>query len=198
MNTGCLEQLLRKPTTTSQVDCPICHCLTDIPSGSVKDLPKNYPLMTMISSYSSATTGRKISQPQPQHQSTMPKCPEHDDYLRFYCQKDGTLICSSCELYGSHRGHQTMFLNEAALGERRQLGKLNVAVSEQKLRLSQALARVEETCRQVQSTGGALEDEVDSFFGRLSNLVEERKCAVKTDVRMRTQLRVQTLMEQAK
>ena len=143
---------------------------------------------------------RKISQPQPQPQPqcSMPQCPDHDDYLRSYCLKDGTLICSSCELYGDHRGHPTQFLTEAAESERKRLAQLNLAVVERKDKMKAGLAGVEKTRREVQKEGGAMEDEVESVFQRLSDLVEERKRQVKNDIRMRTQLRVNALVGQAK
>ena len=125
------------------------------------------------------------------------KCPEHNDYLRTYCLKDGKLICSSCELYGPHKGHPTRFLNEAALEEREKLNTLNPEVLKMKQMMERALHKVDGMCKEVQACGGKMEDEVDDFFQKIMDVIEENKKKVKIDIKMRTQLRVKALMEQA-
>lgn len=162
------------------------------------DLPKNYPLMSMIRCLDSTRQERKWSRHIKEDAPLQPpKCAEHDDYLRSYCLKDGTLVCSSCVLYGSHRNHPTKFLSKAALSERRRLKELNIEVFKQKQRLKVALSGVEGTCRRVQESGGRLEDEVDGFFQEVLDLVEERRRRAKTDIRGRSQLRVKALLDQA-
>lgn len=180
----------------TEIDCPLCHEITSIHDNSVTDLPKNYPLMSMLRSLDSTGKGRKISRKEdsPIHP---PQCPEHEDYVRSYCLKDGALVCSTCELYGSHRNHPTKFLNEAAVSERKKIKELNAEVFKQKQRMKVALSGVENTCKRVQETGGKMEDEVDDFFQVLVGLVEEKRRSVKTDIRMRTQLRVKALVDQA-
>lgn len=198
-------ELLRRSIHMTEIDCPTCHRVTLIEGRTVSGLPKNYPLMSLMrmldSSSSSVKGGRKISRnnnDEETHVVQPPKCPEHDDYLRSYCLKDGTVICSSCELYGSHRGHPTQFLNEAASAERGKLEQLNGEVFKQKQRMMVALSGVESMCQQVKEAGGRLEDEVDGFFLELVGLVEEKRSSVKTDIRLRTQFRVTALAGQAR
>lgn len=182
----------------TEIDCPLCHTVTNVHGRVVADLPKNYPLMSMIRSLDCSGKGRKISRKEEDSLLQPPQCPEHEDYLRSYCMKDGTLVCSTCVLYGSHRNHPTKFLNEAALSERKRLKELNVEAFKQKQRMKVALSSVQNTCKRVQETGGEMEDEVDNFFQGLIDLVEEKKRSVKMDIRMRTQLRVNALVKQEK
>lgn len=180
----------------TEIDCPLCHEVTNVQGRGVTDLPKNYPLMSMLRSLDSSVKGRKISRKE-EFSSHPPQCPEHDDCFRSYCLKDGTLVCSTCELYGKHRNHPTMFLNEAASTERKKLKELNAEAFKQKQRMRVALSGVEDTCKRVQETGGKMEDEVDDFFQVLLGLVEEKRRKVKMDIRLRTQLRVKALVDQA-
>lgn len=193
---GCLSELLRRSLNMSEIDCPLCHKITSIQGCSVRDLPKNYPLMNVLRSLESTVKGRKISRKEdsPIHP---PQCPEHNDSFRRYCLKDGALVCSTCELYGSHKNHPTVFLNEAAVSERKKLKELNAEAFKQKQRMKVALSGVEDTCKRVQETGGKMEDEVDDFFQVLISLVEEKRQRVKMDIRMRTQFRVKALVDQA-
>ena len=186
----------------TEVDCPLCHVVTSIHAQTVADLPKNYPLMSMLrfldGKAGSVPKGRKTSRKEEDASPQPPQCPEHDDYLRSYCLKDGALVCSTCVLYGAHRNHPTKFLSEAASLERKRLKELNVEAFKQKQRMKAALSSVEDTCKRVQETGGEMEDEVDNFFQVLISVVEEKRRSVKMDIRMRTQLRVKALLEQAK
>lgn len=192
-------ELLRRSLHMTEIDCPTCHHVTLIEGRTVSGLPKNYPLMSLMRMLdSSSFKERNISRKEESILIQPPKCLEHDDYLRSYCLKDGSLICSSCELYGSHRGHPTKFLNEAASTERCTLEQLNREVFKQKQRMMVALSGVECMCQQVKDAGGRLEDEVDEFFQELIGLVQEKRNSVKTDVHLRTQYRVTALLGQAR
>lgn len=194
---GCLNELLRRSAHMTEIDCPLCHVVTSVQGRMVEDLPKNYPLMSMLRSLDCTGKGRKISRKEDTDLQP-PQCPEHDDALRSYCLKDGVLVCSTCVLYGNHRNHPTKFLSEAALAERKRLKELNIEAFKQKQRMKVAISGVENTRKLVQETGGKMEDEVDNFFQILVDLVEEKRKSMKMDIRMRTQLRVKALMEQAK
>ena len=173
--------------------------MTVVEYNTVSSLPKNYPLMSIVRE--TAQLGRKFSRgrgPSPTPSLQPPQCPEHGDDLRSYCLKCRELVCSSCELYGNHRGHPTKFLNEAAQMERTRLQDLNKEVLKQKQRMKVAALNVEDTRKAVQEAGGKMEDEVDEFYGDLVALINEKRQAVKTDIRLRTQLRVKALTEQAK
>ncbi len=82
--------------------------------------------------------------------------------------------------------------------ERHKLAELNPEVLLQKKKMEEALAIVEKTSAEVQSTGGRMEDEVDEYFQNLVALITEKKQSLKTDIRLRTQLRTRVLLEQAK
>jgi len=186
---------------TSAITCPNhCHELTRVKAYNVSNIAKNYPLLSILREIPplarEAGTAAKTTKTKQQHMP--PKCPDHDDYLRSYCMKDGSLVCSSCELYGSHQGHRTLFVNEAAEEERKKLKALHPDLLRQKDKMTEALTTVDAACKSTQKAGGKMEDQVDEFFDHITALIEEKKADVKTDIRLRTQLRVNALLEQAK
>lgn len=163
----------------------------------MSNIPKNYALLNVLRDI---TPTRRQSRKEEHDAVTkqVPKCPEHDDFLRSYCMDDGELVCSSCELYGSHKGHRTQFVSEAALEEKKRLKALRPDVLRLRDRMEKALYAVENICADTQKAGGKMEDEVDQYFSKIVALIEEKKSEVKTDIRMRTQLRVKALLVQAR
>lgn len=190
--------LLKSDFRSSTIVCPnFCHEPTLVKGYKVANIPKNYALLNVLREVS-PTRRRSRREEADAVTRLVPKCPEHDDFLRSYCVDDGRLVCSSCELFGSHKGHRTMFVNEAALEERKSLKVLRPDVLKQRDRMEEARHLVEGICADTQKAGGRMEDEVDRYFGNIIALIEEKRAEVKKDIRVRTQLRVKTLLEQAK
>lgn len=126
------------------------------------------------------------------------KCADHGDHLTSYCVNDGKLICSTCLVYGSHSGHKTLGIKEAAMESRRKLGELNPEVLQQRRKMELAVANVETVCEAVQKTGGEVVDMIEEEFRDLVELIEERKNQLKVEAMHRTQVRVKALKEQAR
>lgn len=211
--TGCLAQLLMKvkpaasASTPVRIYCPMCHAPTQIEGKDIERLPKNYGLLDVMastpSSYASSAGGSTMGRhftPTAQQEGQLAAiyCPDHGDHLSSYCIKDNTLVCSSCLLYGAHKQHKCLLVNEAAKMSRDKLQQLNPEVLRQKKRLEEALVEVEAVAERVQESGGRLVDELDANFTSLIQLVEERRRRLKLEVMERTQVRVQALLEQAR
>ena len=125
-------------------------------------------------------------------------CIEHGDHLSSYCVKDGTLVCSSCLLYGSHKHHNCLLVKEAAKLHKEKLRELTPEVLQQKQKMEAALVRVEELAGEVQQSGGRLVDELDAKFNAIIEQIEERRMQLKLEIMERTQVRVEALLQQAR
>ena len=203
--TGCLASLLAKDIiSSSTVKCPKCQRPTLVPGGNIDQLACNYALMEVIRSLpksrsSSPEMGRRAA---PTASSTAepgpPKCSNHGDHLTSYCVNDGKLICSTCLVYGSHSGHKTLGIMEAATENRKKLSKLNPDVLQQRRKMELAVAEVEAICEAVQKTGGEVVEQIEEEFRELIELIEERKNQLKVEAMQRTQIRVKALKEQAR
>ena len=208
---GCLKSILGNNITSSSVTCPKCQRPTLVPGGNVDQLARNYALMEVIRSLpkscsSSPETARRAAaaavsssaDPGPPSDTLNDKCPDHGDHLTSYCVNDGKLICSTCLVYGSHSGHKTLGIKEAAKENRKKLSELNPEVLQQRRRMEVAVADVEAVCESVQKTGGEVVKSIEDEFHELVELIEERKNQLKVEAMQRTQIRVKALKEQAR
>ena len=101
-------------------------------------------------------------------------------------------------MYGSHSGHKTLGIMEAATENRKKLSKLNPDVLQQRRKMELAVAEVEAICEAVQKTGGEVVEKIEEEFRELIELIEERKNQLKVEAMQRTQIRVKALKEQAR
>lgn len=198
---GCLRTILMKSIMSTSLVCPKCQQATFIPDRNIDKLPRNFALMDVIRSL---PRSRSASPPEtrPQAEGAAPtalaKCPDHGDHLTSYCVNDNKLICSTCLVYGSHVGHKTLGIKEAAAENRKKLLELNPEVLRQCKRMEAAVVQVEAVCESVQKTGGEVVDKIEEAFRELCGLIEERKNRMKVEAMHRTQMRVKALKEQAR
>ena len=161
---GCIGQLLLHSVRPQpEVDCPKCHTITPIPESRVDKLPKNYGLLEVISCSSSSRSPSVLETTPQLNQEKRERggergeghyCKEHGDHISSYCVQDDTLVCSSCLLYGVHKGHHCLSVSSAARMEREKLRKLNPEVFRQRRRMESTLAQVEARLKEVQVSGG--------------------------------------------
>ena len=202
-SSGCLVQLLSQVIISNSITCPKCQQPTLVPDGKVENLAQNFALMEVIRSLPRS----RSASPDPRAYQTAPppppdpvtsKCPDHGDHFTSYCINDGKLICSTCLVYGSHTGHKTLGIKEAAAENRRKLQELHPGVLQQWQNMEKAVTEVEAVCDCVQKTGGEVVTEIEEAFHELVELIEERKTQLKIEAMQRTQIRVKALKEQAR
>lgn len=143
-----------KANTRPEVDCPKCHYITPVPDGEVGKLPRNYALIDVISTsaYSDITTPQFDSHAE--EAVVGPVCDVHGDHIISYCLQDDVLVCSSCQLYGIHKGHQCLLVPEASEHFHSKLCQLNPEIGKKKEKMEELLERVEETRQAVEKKGG--------------------------------------------
>ena len=83
-----------------------------------------------------------------------PVCKVHQDHILGYCLDDDVLVCSSCQLYGAHKGHNCLLVAEAAERQRKKLCQLNPEVDKQREQMQGLLKQVEENLESVEKNGG--------------------------------------------
>lgn len=183
------------------LNCPKCHHITSIPQTlhGVNSLVKNYGVLEIMYSQPSLfDKGANVTvqeNPSKLH-SSVPLCEEHGDQLSSYCQEDDTLVCSSCLLYGKHKGHDSKLLKEAAADYRQMLVKLTPEVAEKISSMIEAVQEVERVMEKVNLSSEQLSKKIDSHFGQLVKILEKRCKELKVDVLHRSQTRIESLMEQ--
>ena len=159
ISTGCIRKLLYYPNhSRPEVDCSKCHTVTNVKDRRADTLPKNYGLLEILGTSSTFCCPPVSDKLEQEKKTTSPEeeihyCREHGDRISSYCIEDNTLVCSSCLLYGEHKGHHSLFVNSAAEQEREKLMKLNPAVFRQRKEMETALAKVEARIVEVQQAG---------------------------------------------
>ncbi|XP_061877743.1 E3 ubiquitin/ISG15 ligase TRIM25-like isoform X2 [Entelurus aequoreus] len=106
------------------------------------------------------------------------KCPDHDEFYRYYCVDDKVLVCNSCTIEGRHQEHtmrtmkNTMKDMKGAL--HKQLGKVlrkqglaKKRLQEQKQKERQREKFLQDSEEHLAALRLALEDKVLGFVGRL-------------------------------
>lgn len=195
---GCLVNLLSRVLSSSSVTCPKCQRPTLVPRRNVDNLAQNFALMEVIRSIPKSRSSSPDAKPRPPPVPDTVMCGDHGDHLTSYCINDGKLICSTCLVYGSHTGHKTLGIREAAAERRKKWRELNPEVSQQCKKMEAAVGEVDALCDSVQSTGGEVVKEIEESFHELIELIEEKRNRMKIEAMQRTQIRVKALKEQAR
>ena len=151
-----------KSNSRPEVDCPKCHIMTPVPDSDANKLPKNFGLIEVISSSTTSEHHHTALSELPLLSGGMtnstaeehPVCEVHKDHISSYCIEDDTLVCSSCLLYGEHKGHKCLLVTEAAELERAKLRRLNPEVDRQRERMQNTLRQVEDNLQKVEKNGG--------------------------------------------
>ena len=147
-----------KSDSRPDIKCPKCHDITPVPESSAENLPKNFGLIEVISSIGDhRSPGELKDSPQlsrDDREMTHPLCQEHMDRISSFCLEDDTVVCSSCVLYGAHKGHKCLLLAEAAERQRQKLCQLNPEVNKQRKKMQCSLQQVEDSLLRVEKNGG--------------------------------------------
>lgn len=184
------------------MSCPKCHHKTSVPQHThgVNSLVKNYGVLEIMYSQPSLfDKGANVTvqeNPSSKVHSSVPLCEEHGDQLSSYCQEDDALVCSSCLLYGKHKGHDSKLLKDAAADCRQILVKLTPEVAEKISSMDEAVQEVERVMEKVNLSSEQLSKKIDSHFKQLVKILEMRCKELKLDVLHRSQTRIESLLEQ--
>ena len=159
----CISKLIfYKANSRPEIDCPKCHSITPVPDNDVHKLPKNFGLMEVIISSSSAThvchtalaSSPRMSDSDMVADTSHPICKVHKDRISSYCLDDDVLVCSSCQLYGEHKGHKCLLVTEAAERQRSKLSLLTPDVEKQREMMQGLLEQVDGNLQKVEKNGG--------------------------------------------
>lgn len=156
----CISKLmLYKTDSRPEIKCPKCHSITPVPGSKVSNLSKNFGLIEVISSVDSShhLSGGLSDIPQMSQDDrdmNHPICKKHKDHISSYCLEDDCLVCSSCQLYGTHKGHKCLLVTEAAELQRTKLCQLNPRVNDQREKMQRSLQQVEDNLQRVEKDGG--------------------------------------------
>eukprot|EP00456_Euglypha_rotunda_P090917 TRINITY_DN9538_c0_g3_i1.p1 TRINITY_DN9538_c0_g3~~TRINITY_DN9538_c0_g3_i1.p1 ORF type:complete len:193 (-),score=24.35 TRINITY_DN9538_c0_g3_i1:19-549(-) len=101
-------------------------------------------------------------------------CMEHKQQLRYYCTKDGELLCSECG-FTHHSGHICKPVNEAYENEKCKICELGEESRKEAKNCRDIEQRFEVARREIESAGLDAKAEVAASFERIRALLASRE-----------------------
>ncbi|CAN0121761.1 unnamed protein product [Lampetra fluviatilis] len=100
-------------------------------------------------------------------------CPEHSEELKFYCTVDSSLVCSSCNIAGEHKGHDVTTLKDEHETRKMYVGEETRAVEEKINEAEKYLKRMYTAHRKAQKSVAGIRGCITSKFARLRKALDE-------------------------
>ncbi|XP_053550149.1 E3 ubiquitin/ISG15 ligase TRIM25-like [Bombina bombina] len=111
------------------------------------------------------------------------KCSIHKKLLEYYCSDDEVCICGSCSLFGEHRGHQVVRVNEALEKKKDKLRNvLQQLTSKMKKKTTEMIPSLHQHYREVQQKSADITERVITLFGDISEQLDKLKCQVLSEI----------------
>lgn len=203
---GCLSDLLKDST----IACPKCKHITPISChGVTSALVRNYGVLEIMYTAQSSSSSLKAKQlsisssfNSDNHTALsmvvdIPLCNIHGDRMTSFCVKDRVLVCSSCLLYGTHKNHPCQLVMDAGAECRQNMKRLIPDLRTRTDQMKSTVIDIKKIISDVQTSSNGLSDEIDVYFNQLIEVLEERKRELKMEVLLKSQERVQALVEQS-
>ncbi|XP_075911844.1 E3 ubiquitin/ISG15 ligase TRIM25-like isoform X2 [Petromyzon marinus] len=107
------------------------------------------------------------------------KCKKHRKKIKFYCQQDESLVCTTCIIAGDHKGHDVATLEDEHKTREKQVGEETRAVEEKKREAEESIKRMEAAHRDVQGSMTEVRQRINGEFARMrAALDEDEKAAL--------------------
>ena len=102
-------------------------------------------------------------------------CLDHHEPMKLYCLQDSTLLCTICQVSGSHRNHDVRFVGDVAGDARVALQRADGLLSEKIVGLRNATQRVQQTVTAVEASSEAAISKLRTRFNELVRTVRTRE-----------------------
>lgn len=99
----CRECLQRCWETSATRSCPVCRRWS-----SRRNPPTNLALKNLCEAFVQGRARRETTE-------AKQLCPQHGEKLKLFCQEDQLPICVVCQTSKTHKGHECLPLEEAAI-----------------------------------------------------------------------------------
>nr|XP_032835252.1 E3 ubiquitin/ISG15 ligase TRIM25-like isoform X2 [Petromyzon marinus] len=101
------------------------------------------------------------------------KCKKHRKKIKFYCQQDESLVCTTCIIAGDHKGHDVATLEDEHNTREKQVGEETRAVEEKKREAEESIKRMEAAHRDVQGSMTGVRQRINGEFTRMRAALDE-------------------------
>lgn len=153
------------------LECPNCKHIDKLASVGICDLPKNFALLdcTPTSPSTSAGWAKYV-------------CQDHQKPKDVYCKSDEELICAHCVVFGSHKNHECLTVDEACPPVKEELVIGEESLIGDTARVTDAHQQVEELIAQLQREEEEFKKALDNVTDHLCHKLKEFKKTKKVEV----------------
>ena len=130
-----------------------------------------------------------------QPQKTLPKCPDHDLELKFYCDTCERLVCVYCTM-NEHAKHSHGAIKKMAAKHREQLKKTTAPLDAMITKLLQAHENITDTKKRVIQQHKTVDKDIDQFFDNVIQKVEQQRQQLKQELHNKVSGKVKLLASQ--
>jgi hypothetical protein len=154
----------------NSVQCPGCKKRTNLSSGKVEDIPKNFAYINLLD--------RMREMEGVKRDSKKKSCSVHDgEDLRYWCFQPGCnkAVCSSCLLEGNHRNHEFKPLTMVCRAKRQELvGKLQLAEEQTKV-VQEGFEKIKEEMNRLSTLADSTKRKIQDKFEEMRMALKERE-----------------------
>ena len=156
---------------TQGLECPNCKHKDKVASADVLKLPKNFALLDCTpTSPSSGSAWAKYV------------CQEHQKPKDIYCKSDGELICSYCVVFGNHKEHEYLTVDDACLPVKEELKVGEELLMSDTARVTDAFQQVEDLIVRTRNEEEECKKTLDTIVTNLCLMLKRFKDMKKKEV----------------
>ena len=193
---GCLESLALRSLNPTQITCPECRTLVQVPNGSVSNFPTAFRLNRLVEAFQRIEIREETDSATVQET----KCKEHPTQaLALYCETCKTLLCRDCVIITKyHANHQYTFINEAKGKLQDRLLNTVSTLEDQGQSLSKVLDEIAVVESDVASCEQQCHQDIEQEFGALYRALQSSEKSMKEKASKRLKSTSLAVKEQQK
>ncbi|XP_005986962.1 E3 ubiquitin-protein ligase TRIM50 [Latimeria chalumnae] len=166
-----------------QVLCPVCRKEVDFNTS-----PPNVSLARIIEALQ--TLGDADTDQE--------SCPEHNNPLSLYCEKDQEVICGLCGIIGTHRQHQITPISSVFSKMKEELSLLITDVQLQKSNLEKYISKLINNKSRISNESDVLKWVIRKEFGELRRYIDEEEDRFMREMELKTSKLISSINLQVK
>ena len=167
------EECLEKLVVQSNITCPECRKMSDVPSGGVEKLPNNFFINRLLDEVAKAKYAM---------------CQKHELELNFYCETCDQLVCHYC-IMKDHLKHDHDTVKEMAVKHRKELDKIMEPVGKMIEGLSVACKKISNMRDKIGAQADDIDKEIDRYYDKLHRRLQQQRDELKKELHEASKLK---------
>ncbi|OCT62516.1 hypothetical protein XELAEV_18043599mg [Xenopus laevis] len=124
------------------------------------------------------------------------KCFVHDELLKYFCNEDSAYICVSCYMFGEHRTHHVVFLNEIFEKKTEKMKNILDKLIPERDELEKRVQSLQEHRREVEEKAAGETERVSALFTDIRDHLEALEKQILSEIsKQEEQLNLQILYQ---